>query len=114
MTGLSLLKFGLGSTARKWESGQESYHFNEYRSIANKPDIGSCGGSFEVFCAVLVAHEVAHVIQRNCVKRYPCSKVLYGICTESMKMPHGRGWAEIYRRLRKLTVNKMASYKEGE
>jgi hypothetical protein len=41
-------------------------------------------------------------------------KVLYGICTESMKMPHGRGWAEIYRRLRKLTVNQMISYKEGE
>ena len=74
--------------------------FHEYKSFANDPVIGSitnCTDS-ELLLKCLVAHEVAHHIQR----RYgPHTRYLKKTCDK----PHGDAFKAIYRELRRTLIN---------
>ena len=74
--------------------------FHEYKSFADDPVIGSitnCADS-ELLLKCLVAHEIAHHIQR----RYgPFTRYLKKTCDK----PHGEAFKTIYRELRRTLVN---------
>ena len=73
--------------------------FGEYKAYASDPVIGDIAISDqEQGIAIIVAHEVAHHIQR----RYgPYTRWLKKTCAK----PHGRGFQDIYRILRSKVVN---------
>ena len=73
--------------------------FFEYKALADDPVIGSIDVATQEQCiAVIVAHEVAHHIQR----RYgPNTRWLKKTCAR----PHGQGFQDIYRILRRNVVN---------
>lgn len=73
--------------------------FREYDSIAKDPTIGTIRDAEpEIIYAAIVAHEVAHHVQYR-----------YGPGVRWLKnkyhKPHGKGWQEIYRILRREVVN---------
>ena len=73
----------------------------EYKAIANDPVIGAVAlaGHRDNVLFALVAHEVAHHVQR----RYANSMSF--AWRVKMKKPHGDGWRMIYRWLRRELVN---------
>lgn len=73
--------------------------FNEYKALADDSVIGSIDVATQEQCiAVVVAHEVAHHIQY----RYgPHTRWL----SKSYRKPHGQGFQDIYRILRRNVVN---------
>ena len=86
---IDVQRYRLGSTS-----------FNEYRSFASDPVIGSiedCDDR-ELLLKCLVAHEVAHHIQMK-----------YGLYTRYLKntfhKAHGDGFKTIYRELRRTLIN---------
>lgn len=78
----------------------------EYAAIRNDAVIGRVrdAGSAENMLFALVAHEVAHHVQRAYAMRmaYECGKPEW---EAMMRKPHGKGWQMIYRWLRRELVN---------
>lgn len=82
--------------------------FNEYRSFANDPQIGSMNfDDWKGSLRCLVAHEFAHVIQfafwsaKDEDNNYRLSNKERSI----MRPPHGHGFRNIYRILRTRVIN---------
>jgi len=80
--------------------------FIEYASIAKDPVIGTIllAGNRENVLFALVAHEVAHHVQRKYATRMTSlrNKPEW---EAMMRKPHGKGWQMIYRWLRRELVN---------
>jgi hypothetical protein len=78
----------------------------EYAAIREDAVIGRVrdAGSAENMLFALVAHEVAHHVQRAYAMRmaYECGKPEW---EAMMRKPHGKGWQMIYRWLRRELVN---------
>ena len=89
---------GISIDVRHYRESLTSFH--EYDSFANDPVIGSitnCADS-ELLLKCLVAHEVAHHIQ----KRYgPFTRYL----KKTYRKPHGDAFKTIYRELRRTLIN---------
>ena len=91
-----------GITIDLWSLRDGTTHMSEYAAIRSDPVIGSMRfGDVETRVLCVVAHEVAHHVQR-----------LYGPHTRWLKRkhkkPHGEGWQAIYRILRSRVVNPRA------
>ena len=84
---------------RSCDSRTTRGRYNEYKALADDPTIGSIDVATQEQCiAVVVAHEVAHHIQY----RYgPHTRWL----SKSYRKPHGQGFQDIYRILRRNVVN---------
>lgn len=101
------LKFALNRIITKSQKNAV-VQFREYCSISDKSDIGSVTGSLEKYIAVLVAHELAHVIQYQVLYNLNSQEKWSGMTKIEIRKPHGEGWRFIYRILRKHGVNSMS------
>jgi hypothetical protein len=74
--------------------------FSEYKAIASDPTIGTIAEAEpEVIYGAIVAHEIAHHLQRRYGPQVRWLKSKH-------KKPHGHGWQALYRILRRGVVNK--------
>lgn len=70
--------------------------FPEYAAFRGDPEIGRTSGDWQHVVAVLVAHEMAHWVQRSISIAKPVGL--------NYRLPHGAGFREIYRFLRKHAI----------
>lgn len=79
--------------------GTGPFEFTEYASIARRADIGTVKSDDWRDCLrALVAHELAHAVQRSIERTARKAKVA---SDPALRKPHGLGWQRIYALLRK-------------
>lgn len=89
--GLSGLSFGLNHWMRHGE-----LTFSEYASYRQDPEIGAIKGPWQTIVKVIVAHELAHWAQYSGAVRRPSGP--------DYRKPHGDGFQDIYRFLRRKVL----------
>jgi hypothetical protein len=97
-------RHGICIEVARYMAGEDCIY--EYAAIRSDAVIGSVAnaGSAENALFSVVAHEVAHHVQRAYAMRmaYECGKPEW---EAMMQKPHGKGWQMIYRWLRRELVN---------
>lgn len=96
---------------RELRPNRDTFNFCEYDHIANSKNMGTCHGSWQVYLAALVAHEVSHAVQHKCLRM--SSSNWGGFTRSQLRTSHGMGWQEVYRYLRVSWVNKLEGFVAG-